>query len=57
VRFGVVTVVLLKLKYLGADYSCVAGQVVSELLLRSFRTLWNVGNCVLSDTTSWPRRF
>jgi len=34
-----------------------AGHVVSDLLLRSFKTVWNVGNCVLSDPTSWPRRF
>jgi len=52
-----VTAVLLQFKSFGTDYSCVAGHVVSDLFLWSFRTLWNVGNCVLSDTASRPRRF
>jgi hypothetical protein len=39
VRFGVVTAVPLKFKSFGADYSCVAGHVVSDLLLRSFKTI------------------
>jgi len=52
-----VAAMLLKFKSFGADYSCVAGQVVSNLLLRSFKTPWNVGNYFLTDTASWPRRF